>query len=77
MQDPTLPAPNVDVLHEVEGLCLVMMCSCRVMTRKLALHLLKEVRNIFTMYSDDQVCCLLCLDIALEVTAKRRTWGLG
>ncbi|CAG5134075.1 unnamed protein product, partial [Candidula unifasciata] len=52
--DPTQPAPNVDVLHEVEGLCLVMMCSCRVMTRKLALHLLKEVRNIFTMYSDDQ-----------------------
>ncbi|BFZ15206.1 hypothetical protein BsWGS_18245 [Bradybaena similaris] len=62
-RDPTLPAPNVDVLHEVEGLCLVMMCSCRVMTRKLALHLLKEVRNIFTMYSDDQVSFTSLLEV--------------
>ena len=46
---------NLDVLHEVEGLCLVMMCSCRVMTRKLAIHLLKEVRNIFSSYSVTQV----------------------
>ena len=46
---------NLDVLHEVEGLCLVMMCSCRVMTRKVAIHLLKEVRNIFASYSITQV----------------------
>jgi hypothetical protein len=46
---------NLDVLHEVEGLCLVMMCSCRVVTRKLAIHLLKEVRNIFAAYSGAQV----------------------
>ncbi|KAK7496521.1 hypothetical protein BaRGS_00012173, partial [Batillaria attramentaria] len=45
---------SLDVLHEVEGLCLVMMCSCRVMTRKLAIHLLKEVRNIFTAYSTEK-----------------------
>ena len=38
-----VPPSNVDVLHEVEGLCLVMMCSCRVVTRKLAVHLMKEV----------------------------------
>lgn len=38
---------DLSVLHEVEGLALVMMCSARVVTRKLAVHLLKEVRNIF------------------------------
>nr|AOV18883.1 furry [Lymnaea stagnalis] len=55
VKDPAHAHPNVDVLHEVEGLCLVMMCSCRVVTRRLALHLLKEVRNIFNMYPDDQI----------------------
>ncbi|XP_029647107.1 protein furry isoform X5 [Octopus sinensis] len=34
------------VLHEVEGLALVMLCSIRLVTRKLALLLLKEVRCI-------------------------------
>ncbi|XP_059157209.1 protein furry homolog isoform X2 [Physella acuta] len=57
---------NIDVLHEVEGLCLVMMCSCRVVTRKLALHLLREVRNIFNIYSDEQ----LSISSLLEVIDK-------
>lgn len=46
---------SVDVLHEVEGLCLVMLCSCRVLTRKLAIHLLREVRNIFNLLNTAQV----------------------
>ncbi|XP_070197468.1 protein furry-like isoform X3 [Littorina saxatilis] len=54
---------NLDVLHEVEGLCLVMMCSCRVMTRKLAIHLLKEVRNIFASYSVTQGMAVCLLDV--------------
>ncbi|XP_014783664.1 protein furry, partial [Octopus bimaculoides] len=36
------------VLHDVEGLALVMLCSIQLVIRKLALLLLKEVRNIFT-----------------------------
>ncbi|KAK6976868.1 protein furry, partial [Biomphalaria glabrata] len=66
MKDPTHGHANVDVLHEVEGLCLVMMCSCRVVTRKLALHLLREVRNIFNMYTDEQ----FNISSLLEVTDK-------
>ncbi|ESO93945.1 hypothetical protein LOTGIDRAFT_105090, partial [Lottia gigantea] len=53
----------IDVLHEVEGLALVMMCSCRMMTRKLALILLKEVRNIFNTYNATQVCNPCLLDV--------------
>ena len=48
-------------LHEVEGLALVMLCNHRVVTRKHALHLLKEVRLIFstvTLYVTDQVSAL-------------------
>ena len=37
---------SVLALHEVEGLALVMLCNNRVVTRKLAVHLLKEVKAI-------------------------------
>ncbi|XP_061189012.1 protein furry-like [Saccostrea echinata] len=52
---------DLSVLHEVEGLALVMMCSARVVTRKLAVHLLKEVRNIFNSANTQGNCepCLL------------------
>ena len=51
-------------LHEVEGLALVMLCNHRVVTRKHALHLLKEVRLIFstvTLYVTDQVSVRHCV----------------
>ncbi|XP_012945432.1 protein furry homolog isoform X2 [Aplysia californica] len=62
-KDSAMSVAHVEVLHEVEGLCLVMMCSCRVVTRKLAVHLLKEVRNIFNMYSEHQVCSASLLEV--------------
>ncbi|XP_041356858.1 protein furry-like isoform X3 [Gigantopelta aegis] len=65
---------NLDVLHEVEGLALVMMCSCRVVTRKLAGHLLKEVRNVFNLYNTAQICnpCLLdVIDKACPIILER------
>ncbi|GFR96359.1 furry [Elysia marginata] len=63
-RDPSIPVvPNVDVLHEVEGLCLVMMCSCRVVTRKLTLHLMKEIKNIFGMYAAEQVYITSLLEV--------------
>ncbi|XP_067086162.1 protein furry homolog-like isoform X6 [Osmerus mordax] len=45
----TLPlerSPLWGVLHLVEGLALVLLCSCRPATRRLAVNLLKEVRAL-------------------------------
>ncbi|XP_016429963.1 protein furry homolog [Sinocyclocheilus rhinocerous] len=45
-----LPAerpPHSTVLHAVEGLALVLLCSCQTGTRKLAVSILREVRQIF------------------------------
>ncbi|XP_065113196.1 protein furry homolog-like isoform X3 [Paramisgurnus dabryanus] len=50
-QGPCLPlerSPLWTVLHVVEGLALVVLCSCRPATRKLAVNVLKEVRSLHT-----------------------------
>ncbi|XP_008307519.1 protein furry homolog isoform X2 [Cynoglossus semilaevis] len=47
---PKVPAergPHSTVLHAVEGLALVLLCSCQLSTRKLAIALLKEIRSLF------------------------------
>lgn len=36
------------MLHVVEGLALVVLCSCRPATRRLAVNVLKEVRALHT-----------------------------
>ncbi|KAJ3599637.1 hypothetical protein NHX12_033593 [Muraenolepis orangiensis] len=41
-------APLLAVLHVVEGLALVVLCSCRPGTRRLAVNVLKEVRALHT-----------------------------
>uniref|UniRef100_A0A667Y8N4 Furry homolog, like n=1 Tax=Myripristis murdjan TaxID=586833 RepID=A0A667Y8N4_9TELE len=41
-------APLLSVLHVVEGLALVVLCSCRPATRRLAVNVLKEVRALHT-----------------------------
>uniref|UniRef100_A0AAQ5XBD3 Furry homolog, like n=1 Tax=Amphiprion ocellaris TaxID=80972 RepID=A0AAQ5XBD3_AMPOC len=38
----------LSVLHVVEGLALVVLCSCRPATRRLAVNVLKEVRALHT-----------------------------
>ncbi|XP_064791673.1 protein furry homolog-like isoform X4 [Oncorhynchus masou masou] len=46
---PSLPlerSPLWGVLHVVEGLALVVLCSCRPATRRLAVNVLKEVRAL-------------------------------
>ena len=48
-------------LHELEGLSLVMLCSCQGIVRKLAVHLLKEIRNLFTILNIPKVSALLNL----------------
>uniref|UniRef100_A0A671YH72 Furry homolog, like n=1 Tax=Sparus aurata TaxID=8175 RepID=A0A671YH72_SPAAU len=40
--------PVSGVLHLVEGLALVVLCSCRPATRRLAVNVLKEVRALHT-----------------------------
>ncbi|XP_049323212.1 protein furry homolog isoform X2 [Astyanax mexicanus] len=39
-------APHFAVLHALEGLALVLLCSCHTATRKLAVAILREVRII-------------------------------
>ncbi len=43
-------------LHELEGFSLVMLCSCQGIVRKLAVHLLKEIRNLFSILNIPKVC---------------------
>ncbi|XP_071201897.1 protein furry homolog-like isoform X5 [Salvelinus alpinus] len=48
---PSLPlerSPLWGVLHVLEGLALVVLCSCRPATRRLAVNVLKEVRALHT-----------------------------
>lgn len=40
--------PSLSVLHVVEGLALVVLCSCRPATRRLAVNVLKETRALHT-----------------------------
>ncbi|XP_051534407.1 protein furry homolog isoform X1 [Myxocyprinus asiaticus] len=44
---PAERTPHSAVLHAVEGLALVLLCSCQTATRKLAVSILREVRQIF------------------------------
>uniref|UniRef100_A0A8C7YJS2 Furry homolog a (Drosophila) n=1 Tax=Oryzias sinensis TaxID=183150 RepID=A0A8C7YJS2_9TELE len=39
--------PHSTVLHAVEGLALVLLCSCQVSTRRLSIAILKEIRSLF------------------------------
>ncbi|TRY90957.1 hypothetical protein DNTS_022192 [Danionella cerebrum] len=40
--------PHSTVLHAVEGLALLLLCSCQTSTRKLAVSVLREIRLLFT-----------------------------
>ncbi|KAM8854468.1 protein furry homolog isoform 2-T2 [Synchiropus picturatus] len=44
---PSERGPHSNVLHAVEGLALVLLCSCQLSTRKLAVSILKETRSLF------------------------------
>uniref|UniRef100_A0A8C1DBX3 FRY microtubule binding protein n=1 Tax=Cyprinus carpio carpio TaxID=630221 RepID=A0A8C1DBX3_CYPCA len=46
-QLPAERTPHSTVLHAVEGLALVLLCSCQTGTRKVAVSILREVRQIF------------------------------
>ncbi|KAL4229825.1 hypothetical protein ACF0H5_010217 [Mactra antiquata] len=66
MQKYTGITGSLLALHEVEGLALVMLCNHRIVTRKLAAHLLKEVKQIFSSVpalSTEQVVCRSLLEV--------------
>ncbi|XP_056296517.1 protein furry homolog isoform X3 [Pseudoliparis swirei] len=44
---PADRGPHSSVLHAVEGLALVLLCSCQLSTRRLAIATLKEIRSLF------------------------------
>lgn len=50
--------PLSGVLHVVEGLALVVLCSCRPATRRLAVNVLKEVRALHTALGIGKVITL-------------------
>lgn len=54
---PRLPerSPHCAVLHAVEGLALLLLCSCQISTRKLAVGVLREIRCLFTALGHAEV----------------------
>uniref|UniRef100_A0A7N6A681 Furry homolog b (Drosophila) n=1 Tax=Anabas testudineus TaxID=64144 RepID=A0A7N6A681_ANATE len=52
---PRMPerSPHCSVLHAVEGLALLLLCSCQISTRKLAVGVLREIRCLFTALGHD------------------------
>lgn len=51
-------SPTLGVLHVVEGLAIVVLCSCRPATRRLAVNVLKEVRALHTALGIGKVTSL-------------------
>ncbi|KAM3615784.1 uncharacterized protein V6R79_007759 [Siganus canaliculatus] len=47
LKNPAERGPHSTVLHAVEGLALVLLCSCQLSTRRLAIAILKEIRCLF------------------------------
>lgn len=48
-------SPHCSVLHAVEGLALLLLCSCQISTRKLAVGVLREIRCLFTALGHAEV----------------------
>lgn len=48
-------SPHSTVLHAVEGLALLLLCSCQTSTRKLAVSVLREIRCLFTAIGQAEV----------------------
>ncbi|XP_017271796.1 protein furry homolog isoform X4 [Kryptolebias marmoratus] len=44
---PAERGPHSTVLHAVEGLALVLLCSCQLSTRRLSVAILKEIRSLY------------------------------
>uniref|UniRef100_A0A8C7U222 Furry homolog a (Drosophila) n=1 Tax=Oncorhynchus mykiss TaxID=8022 RepID=A0A8C7U222_ONCMY len=47
--------PHSTVLHAMEGLALLLLCSCQLTTRKLAMAILREIRCLFLAIGQAEV----------------------
>ncbi|KAK4475902.1 hypothetical protein MN116_001147 [Schistosoma mekongi] len=79
--------PNMaekSALYEAEGFALVMLCSCRLITRRLSVHILRKCRALLNLirsatydpsikYLNDprELCCIDVLDRSVPVILKR------
>lgn len=52
---PAERGPHSTALHAVEGLALVLLCSCQLSTRRLAVAILKEVRSLYLTVGQSEV----------------------
>ncbi|XP_068175819.1 protein furry homolog-like isoform X3 [Antennarius striatus] len=62
--------PLLSVLHIVEGLALVVLCSCRPATRRLAVNVLKEVRALHTALGIGKADEELAIDVMDRLSAS-------
>ncbi|XP_068599918.1 protein furry homolog-like [Brachionichthys hirsutus] len=62
--------PLLSVLHIVEGLALVVLCSCRPATRRLAVNVLKEVRALHTALGIGKADEELAIDVLDRLSAS-------
>ena len=71
--DPTKSDPDkpdlLKVMRYAEGLSLTMLCHIRIATRKLAVHLLKEVKSILKLTGCDRGLELTVID-AMDAETK-------
>ncbi|KAJ7986513.1 hypothetical protein DPEC_G00340650 [Dallia pectoralis] len=67
---PLERSPLWGVLHVVEGLALVVLCSCRPTTRRLAVNILKEVRALHTALGIAKGDEELAIDVMDRVSAS-------
>ncbi|XP_023930548.1 protein furry homolog-like, partial [Lingula anatina] len=59
---------HANVMNEIEGFALVMLCNCKPLTRKLAACILKEVRTLFSILGTSKVddpCVIDVIDKAM------------
>ncbi|KAA3681780.1 uncharacterized protein DEA37_0008779 [Paragonimus westermani] len=80
-------SPNVTekaVLYEAEGFALVMLCHCRTIARRLALHILRKCRSLLNQInlaksdpltrhnrSPHELCCIDVLDRCVPIMLRR------
>lgn len=53
---PVKVEPASSVLHLVEGFSLVMLCNCRLCPRRLAVHILREVKLLLKVLGKYNFC---------------------
>ncbi|XP_061834044.1 protein furry homolog-like isoform X4 [Nerophis lumbriciformis] len=61
---------SLGVLHMVEGLAMVVLCSCRPATRRLAVNVLKEVRALHTTLGIGKADEELAIDVMDRLSAS-------